>query len=539
VPDPTPPAAPPSRRASRLGLALLGLGILVAVLLRVPLVLNAAAHMDSDLAVDGLTLAELLAGRIRLHFPGTPAIGTPPLLFSLPPALVWGATPTTLVGGAAALGVALIPAVYGLARRAFGAAVAAWSLPPLVFASTGVLWLSGRMTGGHLAASLWYAPALAGLAACLGRPSTRRWGVLGLACGFGLYLDRMTVFGTLGMGLAVLLRPRAATGGRPVPVALAVLLGAAIGFLPAAVGGRLDPHDAYGEQFVSVFEPIDPASRVAIDLHQAELLIHEHLRILLAECLPRLVAGYRLPGFETEPPPLRPRRGAAGSLPVATTLLALGLTGAGVLALLRTSWRGADGTARTIARAQVATAAMVLAAFVLNRNIYNSDNYRYLVLLLVPQAIGVGLFLRGLARRGGGGEAVALSLALGLAGLMTLSAARWEGGQGWLVGVTPVRRPVADPALAWLSRQDRVGRIEGDYWDVYRLAFLLPAHPSATPYPGQPERFGPTVARPVGRSYLVARPAGRGLDAIRAGIAAGAAEAYRGPGVVILERPRD
>ncbi len=52
----------------------------LVALIRVPLVLNAEAHLDSDLAVDGLTLIDALNGHWRWHYPATPFIGTPPVL---------------------------------------------------------------------------------------------------------------------------------------------------------------------------------------------------------------------------------------------------------------------------------------------------------------------------------------------------------------------------------------------------------------------------------------------------------------------------
>ena len=54
------------------------------------------AHLDSDLAVDGLTLLDAVNGHWRWHYPGTPYMGILPMLLSYPQALVWGANPITL-----------------------------------------------------------------------------------------------------------------------------------------------------------------------------------------------------------------------------------------------------------------------------------------------------------------------------------------------------------------------------------------------------------------------------------------------------------
>ncbi len=146
---------------SVLSWAWLLLAIAWVTLVRVPLVLNAESHLDSDLAVDGLTLLDAVNGRWRWHYPGTPFIGSPPVLLSWPQAKVFGVNPLTLVsGGVVAYGL-VVALTYLLNRRAFGRSVAAWGLVPLAFASTGTIWLSGRVTGGHLLAAAWHAGAFA------------------------------------------------------------------------------------------------------------------------------------------------------------------------------------------------------------------------------------------------------------------------------------------------------------------------------------------------------------------------------------------
>ncbi len=61
--------------------------------------MNAEDHVDSDLAVDGLTLLDAVHGQWRWHYPGTPYMGITPMLFSYPQARVWGTNATTLVSG--------------------------------------------------------------------------------------------------------------------------------------------------------------------------------------------------------------------------------------------------------------------------------------------------------------------------------------------------------------------------------------------------------------------------------------------------------
>ena len=68
----------------------------------------------------------------------------------------------------------------------------------------------------------------------------------------------------------------------------------------------------------------------------------------------------------------------------------------------------------------------MVAGFLANLNIFNSDNYRYLVFLLVPWSLGFGLGMDDLWRRGAKGRlAAGLAATLPLAGGMTIAAFRW------------------------------------------------------------------------------------------------------------------
>ena len=98
---------PPSRKQTIGGqsgfpvvpLICLAAAIIWSLLLRVPLIQNAPVHLDSDLAVDGLTLHEAVSGHWRWHYPGTPYTGIGAVLLSWVQARTWGANPETLVSG--------------------------------------------------------------------------------------------------------------------------------------------------------------------------------------------------------------------------------------------------------------------------------------------------------------------------------------------------------------------------------------------------------------------------------------------------------
>jgi hypothetical protein len=481
-------------------------------LIRIPLVLNAETHLDSDLAVDGLTLADAVRGHLRWHYPGTPAIGTPPVLASLPMALVWGANPRTLVsGGVVLVGLVLI-ATYVLNRRVHGPSVAAWGLVPLTFGSTGLIWLSGRITGGHLLVVAWSAIAFLLLYRWLTRGGIGSALGMGLWCGLGLYVDRMFLLALVSCVLAgVATRGSTRISARQYDAFLAFVVGTLIGYVPHWVGAWLDPHDAYGEQFVSIFRPIGGnATTFGLALDQAGDLLVQHGRILALECLPRLVSGHRLPGLEIEPL-------AAGSVagPIARavfaawTLLALATFAVSIVAVGVLGLRSAEHPPRrAIATGLLALAALVVAGFLFNRNIFNSDNYRYLVLLILPGSTGFGLAFTRLRRVG---WLPARGLALALAGLATADAWLWYRGLGWVEGARPVVVRRNEPALQWLRDHPEVDEIHARYWEVYRLAFLSGRPLRAWPWPDEPQRFGPPPERtpPDVTAVVLLTPGGR------------------------------
>ena len=135
------------------------------------------------------------------------------------------------------------------------------------------------------------------------------------------------------------------------------------------------------------------------------------------------------------------------------------------------------------------TAVTLLAGFLVSRNIYNQDNYRYLVLLLLPWSMGSGLLLRRLSPSPGGrlaGYALAVLVAA------CSRATSWRGIVEWAgstIDCCPVLKRLEDPAESWLDEHPEVGSIYGSYWDVYRLSFLTGGRVVGVPFPLFPDRF--------------------------------------------------
>lgn len=510
----------------------LGIALAAIVLIRLPLVLNARAHLDSDLAVDGLTLLEARQGHWRWHYPGTPHMGILPVLLSLPQSYVWGVGPETLASGGVVAYLFVVLATFALTWRVFGRAAALGSLVPLVFCSTGVLWLSGRITGGHLLSAAWHAAAFLGLGSLLARGGVVRAGLLGLWCGLGLYLDQMFLYTMLGLAPVAI---SAGFGpGRPMRrLAAGGFFAAAfvLGLVPQWLGERADPHDAYESQFQTILTRSPSSGR--LDWPLAQQLAGEHLRILLQDCLPRLMAGYRLvPGSLSDAPwtivgllhepslqalsggvnrPDSPHLspGALGAC-LLGLLIFLGATVS--LVAVKPTTEGATLVASGVRTGLFLSALATLGGFILNRHIYNSDNYRYLVFLVVPIAVGFGLLIDRRARTRAGLVA-ALVLAGAIAAVFSLDTILWYQRFGWLDdGGRPVRVEKDDPALRWLEQHGDVDAIFGGYWDVYRLSFLTGGRVAGVPYPDYPDRFPEVAKRFPGRRprTLFARRDGRG-----------------------------
>ncbi|RUL85037.1 hypothetical protein [Tautonia sociabilis] len=492
----TDPPPRTSSRRDRLAWLLLAIGLAWTAALRAPLILHARDHIDSDLAVDGITLIDAVEGRWRWHYPGTPHIGIPPVLLSYPQAMIWGPGPIALVAGGTVAWLLVVAATFALARRAFGPGVAAWSLAPLVFSSVGTVWLSGRITGGHLLTLAWHTAALLGLVSIAARGGAVRAMLLGLWCGLGLYLDAMFLFTLLGMAPAAVVSWRSGGWSQAgLATAMAFAVGLAVGAAPGEIGRRVDPYDPYGEQFAPIFRPD---------------VIAEHARILGLECLPRQISGYELPELRATPEALTPngrparlleRSGLPAPLAGIVSALTLGLFAAS-LARLQVEVRRGGGGGRLAAIASLASAGLIVSAFLINRNIFNSDNYRYLIYLLVPWSLGFGLLAESLSRRGIAGRLLAAGLAIGLAVASTGSVLAWYDGLGWL-GVGPEDQPngtATVTAIAQVPGSSSARRVEiplppgashlyGDYWDVYRAAFLSGGRVVGVPFPTYPNRF--------------------------------------------------
>jgi hypothetical protein len=124
---------------------------------------------------------------------------------------------------------------------------------------------------------------------------------------------------------------------------------------------------------------------------------------------------------------------------------------------------------------------------------------------------------------------------------MTLDTWRWYARLGWIDATgRPVRMAHDDPVLAWLDAHRDVGAIYGDYWDVYRLAFLTGGRVRGVPLPVFPDRF-PEWSRdlPGGRpEVLVVRGTRDGYAFYQRAMKSGGKVLLQARGFAIVSWPR-
>ena len=281
----------------------------------------------------------------------------------------------------------------------------------------------------------------------------------------------------------------------------------AVGLLPREIGRRIDPYDAYPSQF-----ELTTGRSGVWSSTRGSVLLH---------CLPRLVAGTELDSIEqtglfalcsrlrgdartlraSRPPAGPPGRDEWLALVVAAVFIAA------VIAVARDSVRARDPARMAVGCGVLGSALLIVAGFLVNRNIYNSDNYRYLIYLLTPWALGFGIMMNGLARRGRVALVAACFLSAILLEVMTAGVFLWYRDERPYVdqrGV-PVRLPVAalvgadagpgrtaagsgTVVVDFVVPPD-VTHVFGGYWDVYKMAFLSGGRVTGVPWPIFPNRF--------------------------------------------------
>ena len=482
--------------------------ILAAFLIRWPMMVYAYKHLDSDLAVDGLTLRDFVQnGNWRWHYPGTPHIGTLPVLISLPAVALWGEGPASLVFAGIAANILLILAIYLLVNRAYGTVPAILASLVLAAGGLGQVWLSARVTGGHLLSAAWLAWAWLFWTHLIDKESLKSWAGLGLFCAIGIWVDSIFLLGIAGLGLSSLIISWQFRSSIPIK-RRSIQASVFIAFLPIGplISKLGDGVNVYGSQFEITTDPS---------------ALKEHARILLVDCLPRLIIGRTL---KTGSPEIAMTHLKPADYLSSNYALAMVLTMVAVLFLMtwlklispltskkssKTSSDSAPHWVNALWYGHTFTALLTLSAFELNKNIFNADNYRYLVPLIPLLGMTYGL----LSSAGPMFRQRRFLLIL-LTLILAIDVHFWQQVNGFY----PSLQTNTDKKLETYTNKDVVSLLtdpqpgplpaitdtfEADYWETYRALYLAQKPISmGKPFGFFPNRF-PNESPPNPRFVLI------------------------------------
>ncbi|RLT14508.1 MAG: hypothetical protein DWI24_02830 [Planctomycetota bacterium] len=449
----------------------------LAFVIRWPMMIYAYRHMDSDLAVDGLTLREFVQNNHwRWHYPGTPHIGTLPMLISLPAVAIWGDGPEALVFAGVAANLILIIGLFLLIKRAYGIKPACCSALVLAAGGLGQVWLSARVTGGHLLAAAWISWGWLIWSYLITKKPLGPWLLFGLFCAVGIWADSIFLLGMAGLGMGSLymawsLRSSIGLARR----LLQALLFIGVLMLGPAMSKLGDGYNAYGSQF---------------EITTDRSALWQHARILGADCLPRLLVGRTLEMGSPEITMTHQKPTDYLSSNLAALMVSI-LMGIHLLLIFlrinRLARRGSPQIGEPVPQpvwlrpmwaGLMFTSLLTLTAFEFNKNIFNADNYRYLIPLIPLLGCLYGLFATP-----GRASAMSRSLLIVLAILMSLDVHFWQAKNGFhtmpLTATDEKPEDIRKSRLISLLTEPQTGPLpaitgpfEADYWETYRALYL-------------------------------------------------------------------
>ena len=444
--------------------------LLAVLALRVPMITDSVEVLDSDAAINGLTLKHLLEGQWRWHYPGLHYMGVTELFLALPGGLLFGANPFTLTVAPVLAYALLTLTVYVLAGKLYGRRAANWSLVPLVFTSTDVLFWTSFPIGGHALITFWHVAALL-LLARYRQTAKQSWlAVLGIWSGFGYYTYQMFLF-SLVLIVPVALLGRAGPSRRRAGGLAWVLFASSflLGWSPHLIGVEADSHDVYGSQTQAVWSA-------------------RSVGVLLRECLPKFVAG---PGQTGEGLPELSTSDQVARFTIVAVWLGIAVVYYRRLIPARqgarrrqfSDWLKGEWLTDpndAIKLLVAATPPLVLAGFLLHPAVENHTHSRYLIYLMSWWPIALGAVFAA-PRQSAGMKSRAAPAPTPRAVLLIAALFVFASGFGTyrylrvreainLFGLP--RAAAKEPVVAYLEAQDSFVFLYGWYWDAYRFTFL-------------------------------------------------------------------
>jgi hypothetical protein len=401
-------------------------------------------------------------------------------------------------------------AVYVLTERLYGPRAANWSLVPLIFVSTDVLFWTSFPIGGHALVTFWHVAALLLLGRYLDSGKTSWLVALGGWSGLGYYTYQMFLFSLI-LIVPVAILGRAGPLRRRAGGLASVLFVASFfaGWSPHLIGRTVDSHDVYGTQTRAVWS-VEWLKRSVPVLFRDCLpkfvagpgqtgeglpkpaTIDEAARVAIAACWLAITFGYYRRVLATRTSAFFPRAVTGSSAD------AIGAVGQANRGICEPDRRASDSDANKTLRFLVAaTPPMVLAGFVLHPAVDNHTHSRYLIYLMAWWPTAFGATLGGPQwsdpRRPGGTLLRAAAIAISV---VFMVASATETYRYWRAreAVTRYGRPLVppeDPVVEFLKTQDSFVYLYGWYWDVYRLTFLTGERVKGVPV----QQFPDTSAR--------------------------------------------
>jgi len=440
--DARPAAAALTTRQALALLAIFGAGLA----LRIPRLINAAAYLSSDEAVDALFMRHLVAGReLALHPWSVSYYGIVEGLLALPFAAVLGLTPLAWKLGAVVGFLALQYGVFRLGRQLYGTneGIAA-ALLLAAFSPQLVSW-STLAAGGIVLVVGWGTLTLCRLQTLWRDPSSWRAASLGFMIGFGLYIYELYVVYVVALAIWALAACWAARRWSPRYAAL-IALGMAVGAAPKAA--PLLQGAAVGKA---------PMYRLAsLDVMAA------NLRLLVHECVPALF-GVQTSGHPEPAWMMGPHWPGAD---LAGTLLLAAYAAAWLWGAKSALRRGLAGPESLL----VLLVPVAACLFVASPNPQSVFSLRYLLPWLSSLPVFMGAVLVRVARRS---KPAVAALVLLLVALPAAQIVAWYREDGLLDSrLRPVRKHVwiAD-VMTYLESHGFQGAY-GWYWIAYQATLL-------------------------------------------------------------------
>lgn len=444
-----------SHGARGAGAALAGI-LLAAVMVRIPVLWNAAPLFNSDEAVDALVVHRMMTGgALSFYNWDATSYGVAEGLLSIPFVAALGYGPFAFKLAAATTLLAFVVVAFALARRLYGEEGAVAAAAAAAIFSPQIIQWSTMASGGFLLTVALGTAGLLLLARSAGRGSGRSAAFFGAFCGFGLYVYSLFFVYLLVLFplFVFLVWERTAAGAK---TARERLRGAGTALVLFAAGFAV----GWAPKIRAILLGTLGERRITYGLASPGRILF-NVRLLFGEALPAFL------GVNPSDRPDLAQFLGANSL----VLSALGAVFVAILLLgLAAALRPRPGVPPHLRRIELALVGLVplnVVLFVLSPNPQDLLSNRY----LLPSLTSLVILAAGLAARASRRRVAALVLGAVLLAYPALRARAAYRAAGLLDGSDRLARlPDACGELIEYLRREKVTTGYGSYWISYVVA---------------------------------------------------------------------